>query len=360
MIRQATRISLAAWVCLAVVCSGCGKTEATKVQKAGSSQQWDELPNSLADLQLFQGPIAEQKPVAGVLHYELNTPLFSDYTAKYRFIKLPAGSSMQFINEDVSLEFPVGTLIAKTFAYPHDQRDPAKGQKLLETRILKREAAGWIGVSYLWNDEQTAATQKLTGSIVQSKWTHFDGNERTNAYIVPNANQCKGCHGPTNQPIGPKPRNLNRPPPGTMAGANQLELWRDAGVLQGLKNGQQVHAVPVWNQETTGSLEQRVRAWLDINCAHCHDPTGPARQSGLDLRYTQLEPAKRGVMKTPVAAGRGSGGKLYDVVPGKPDESILIHRLESTEPGIMMPELPRRMVDEEGVNLIRSWINSLK
>ena len=65
-------------------------------------------------------------------------------------------------------------------------------------------------------------------------------------------------------------------------------------------------------------------------------------------------------MKMPIAAGRGSGGRLYDIVPGKTEGSVLIFRLESTEPGIMMPELPRRMVDVEGIKLMKEWINSMK
>jgi len=65
-------------------------------------------------------------------------------------------------------------------------------------------------------------------------------------------------------------------------------------------------------------------------------------------------------MKMPIAAGRGSGGRLYDIVPGKPEGSVLLFRLESTEPGIMMPELPRRMLDAEGIQLIRQWIAGMQ
>jgi hypothetical protein len=79
----------------------------------------------------------------------------------------------------------------------------------------------------------------------------------------------------------------------------------------------------------------------------------------LDLLATQNDPYKRGIGKIPVAAGRGSGGRLYDIVPGQPDESILMYRLESMEPGVMMPELGRRLTDEEGVALVREWVASL-
>lgn len=326
-------------ICMLVMFTSCQ----SKAPTVGCNPVSHELPQKLSELGLFTGTLAEQQPAAGVYPYELRTPLFSDYTLKYRFIKLPEGEKPQYISNDDTLQFPHGTIIAKTFAYPRDQRHPEQGKRLIETRILRKEHDGWQGVSYLWNDEQTEALQKLTGKVVNAEWTHFDGKPASNAYIVPNANQCKGCHGNSNDPIGPKPRNLLH--------ADELHKQFDQPIS--------VSSVPVWNDPQTGSLHDRAKAWLDINCAHCHNPAGPARQSGLDLRYAQREATQYGIMKMPVAAGRGSGGRHFDIVPGKPDESIMMFRLQSTEPGIMMPELPRRMVDAEGVALIREWISSL-
>ncbi len=53
------------------------------------------------------------------------------------------------------------------------------------------------------------------------------------------------------------------------------------------------------------------------------------------------------------------GDLRYDLVPGRPDESILIYRLESTAPKVSMPALGRDVVHEEGVRLLRQWIASL-
>jgi hypothetical protein len=101
-------------------------------------------------------------------------------------------------------------------------------------------------------------------------------------------------------------------------------------------------------------------AYLDINCSHCHQAIGPASTSGLFLEFDQKEPMKLGIMKTPVAAGNGAGAFDYDIVPGKADESILTFRMNSTEVGIAMPELGRTTIHQEGVELIREWINSMK
>jgi hypothetical protein len=69
---------------------------------------------------------------------------------------------------------------------------------------------------------------------------------------------------------------------------------------------------------------------------------------------------KLGVGKTPVAAGRGSGNLRFSIVPGKPDESIILYRLKSTDPGVMMPELGRTQMQPEAVALIREWIGVMK
>ena len=107
------------------------------------------------------------------------------------------------------------------------------------------------------------------------------------------------------------------------------------------------------------TLNDRARAYLDVNCTNCHNVKGPAKTSGLFLDYTENDPTKLGIFKPPVAAGRGSGELQYNIVPGKPEESIFIFRMESTDPGILMPELGRKMVHKEGVELIREWIRGM-
>jgi hypothetical protein len=153
------------------------------------------------------------------------------------------------------------------------------------------------------------------------------------------------------KPLGPKAGQLNR--------QDQLEHWSEIGLLHDAPPSGQAPRFAVWDDPATGTLDERARAWLDANCASCHNPGGSAKNSGLDLRIEQRDPAKWGVRKTPVAAGRGSGGRSYGIVPGKPDESILLYRLQATEPGVMMPEIARRLVHEEGVALIREWIAGL-
>tara|TARA_S200000501_G_scaffold252830_1_gene236915 strand:+ start:776 stop:1030 length:255 start_codon:yes stop_codon:yes gene_type:complete len=66
------------------------------------------------------------------------------------------------------------------------------------------------------------------------------------------------------------------------------------------------------------------------------------------------------IMKAPVAAGSGSSQSSYDIVPVDPKASIMVRRMNSKDPAVMMPDLGRKMIHEEGVDLIRSWITRLE
>lgn len=366
-IHLVARATVLALVLPAVtVFTGCSSNQEStvKVDEVSRESNAENRPKLLSSFGLWEGPAAEQRPAEGVLAYDLNSPLFSDYAYKFRFVKLPPGESAQYTESEV-LDFPVGTVIAKTFGYPDDMRDPESPVHLVETRILIHQEDGWVGYPYLWNEEQTDATLKLTGKMVDVDWIHTDGNARTVNYIVPNANQCKGCHENVDkgiQPIGPRARHLNKDfvyHDGITE--NQLAHWTRLGALEGApEDPNHAERLAVWDDESTGTVEERARAWLEINCAHCHNPNGPARTSGLQLSHDVTLPSVYGVYKTPVAAGHGSGGLRFGIVPGKPEESILYYRISSDHPGVMMPELGKRLVHKEGTELVRQWITEME
>lgn len=313
-------------------------------------------PEQLSKWGFYEKKDGRLAPAADFLWYELNTPLFSDYTIKHRYIRLPKGAKIEW-NETDSLEFPVGTVIVKTFAYPDETEDLTPGEKYIETRVEFREASGWFGYSYVWNAEQTDATLNLGGGELDVAWKAADGTQHSHKYQIPNANQCLSCHSSNGKyvPIGTTARNLNRAGMGLDA-ENQLTNWVNRGVLKDCPTPEKRPHLANYLDPRTGSLDARARAWLEVNCAHCHNPTGSARTSGLDLRSVQTDPGRYGVFKSPVAAGKGSGGRSYDIVPGKPDESILMFRLETQEPGSKMPSLARNLVHDESNELLREWI----
>jgi uncharacterized repeat protein (TIGR03806 family) len=279
----------------------------------------------------FCDKLSSYPMLADAIAYRVNTPLFSDYTTKERAIYLPPGTAMTWSERDAFV-LPVGAAVIKHFSYP---------AKPLETRLLVKTATGWRGASYVADGDD--AKLALAGAQIEVEWGR---------YVVPNKNQCKNCHAEhddTIDLIGPKARHLND--------GTQLESFIDQGLLVGAPAHDTWPRAPVAMDPSTGSLEARARAWLDINCAYCHNSNGgAARTSGLYLDLDQPDP---GICKPPVAAGRGSGGRAYAIVPGKPDASFLVYRLESTEPEIKMPELGRSLVYAEGVALIREWIAAM-
>lgn len=299
------------------------------------------FPAKLSEFGFFIHPDT-QTPNLGVVPYALNTPLWSDGAEKLRFIYLPEGTRLAADGEGL-LKFPVGAAIIKTFAFGEGAE-----RRLIETRVLLNRPDGWVALPYRWNAEQTEATLALAGGRLDLVTPAGEAI----SYAIPNKNQCKGCHAKDGQviPIGPKARNLS---------IRWMGQMLDGGALDRLPPG--AATMPVWAAYSEKRpVEPFARAYLDVNCAHCHQPGGGASNSGLDLRWEQADPHAIGVLKRPVAAGRGAGGHDFSVLPGQPDKSILLYRLDSAEPGIAMPELGKASVDRQGVAVVRRWIAEMK
>ena len=315
--------------------------------------------------------------------YSLSSTLFSDYALKFRTVTLPTGSKVGYRADGV-LDFPVGTIISKTFYYARDPQNAggwlktnavAAGEsidlqkyQMVETRILQREADGnWLANTYVWNSEQTAASLRRIGLTVKGSLRDAAaGQVSAFNYDVPNARQCQNCHAVNAtvgqsgiEPIGPKARHMNMAYGYTGRKMNQLTK------LGHLASWDQLPADPAMIPRTVayadpkaGTVEERARAYAEINCAHCHNKLGDARQSGLFLTLDATG-SHLGVCKQHVAAGSGGNNLTFDIVPGKPDQSLLVTRMEATTGQAMMPRLGRNLVDKEGVQLLKLWVNSI-
>ena len=312
-----------------------------------------KVHDKLSDYNLFEEPLASLLPKEGVIPYDLNSPLFTDYASKLRFVYVPDGSITPYDTLD-ALKFPVGTILVKNFFYTLSNGN----QHIVETRLLLHQSSGWNAEVYEWNEEQTEATRLIVGK--QEEITFLkDGETVTIDYLVPNKNQCKNCHalGNSVSPIGPKVGNLNHDYEYNSGTNNQIDKWVSEGILESPTHS----IIPSWPNynEESADLNLKARAYLEANCAHCHRSEGAASNSGLYLSYYNTDSASYGFYKAPVAAGDGSGGLRYDIVPGSAEESILYYRMNSTDVDIRMPELGRSLIDEEGVTLIKDWINSM-
>ena len=369
------RVSLI--VVLAALLSSCGQAMRPVTVHAA-----DSPPQRLSDWGIV---FANGRTFAlndEVTPYDLNTPLFTDYALKLRTVWMPPGESAGY-TADGALDFPVGTIISKTFHYEKSatakdgvlqvaraDRESALNSDgvldldevvLIETRLLVRYDSGWRALPYVWNAAQTDATLEIAGDYRQVGLV--DGaNVEQITYIVPDMNQCSGCHVTDHtakqlRPIGPRAWQLNREYAWWGNDATQLENWSARGLLQGF-DGNAPSGVR-WSAPEDATLEQRARAYLDANCAHCHNPSGAADTSALHLNIDAPLDRLYGLCKPPVAVGRGSGDRPFDIFPGRPDDSILVFRMQHTDPAIAMPELGRSVVHTEGVKVVSDWIATL-
>jgi len=336
------RTSLAVSAACAVLILGVAARPVPAVDDAAILQ--DGYAPALSDYGFFVD-LKARTPSARVMAYHLNTPLFSDYAEKQRFLYVPPGKKAAY-DPSATLDFPVGSALIKTFGYEQDG-----AFKPLETRLLLHRAAGWVAVPYIWNADGSDALLKRAGTRLPVTFTDPSGKPRTISYSVPNQNQCKDCHSLAGAitPIGPKARNLND--------GHQLAALVSAGLLD--RAPADAPRLARWD-DPTAPLDARARAYLETNCAHCHNPKGAASNSGLFLGWDVADPVARGIGKRPVAAGRGSGDRDFDVDPGKPEDSIILYRMASTDPGVAMPELGRATTHDEAIALLTQWILEMK
>jgi parallel beta-helix repeat protein len=350
-----------------------------------------------------------QHPNGFGVPFDLNTILFSDYASKYRFLFLPpdaSGKPQKATYQDhadcetlnvyncytATLGFPIGTVLAKTFAF-----QDGDNLNVVETRLLiKRQKAdgsiAWVGFAYEWTTDangKRVANLRLEGSTHAVSWDYDDpdpeavdaqGNRlhysgATDHYAVPSAAACLLCHGGDDReagtaPIGLKVRNLNKDHDyvdvGTM---NQLAYLQSSGMLD-LPAGtipDQLERMVKWNVPGSGGdtpnsavdVHKRARAFLEVNCMHCHNPAGGAQNSGLRLdAFAEPMDQGHGICKPPIAAGRGADAGDYDIQPGDAGVSILINRVASTEAGIKMPPVARSVMQTEAVSLFTDWIDN--
>lgn len=356
----------------------------------------------LEQYNLFEDPKdSRSMPHEGGVPFVVNSKLFADYSTKYRVLFVPPGEKAMYKdgqdgkNPNDAIHFPIGTVIAKTFAFTNEASNT---ERMIETRLLIKRPGQtgkgtWIGLPYIW-DEDGVARLAMGGGKFKVDWHYRDAdtNElltgKTDSYSVPNANQCITCHGNDDQvsgsvPIAPKPRNLNRaykPESNFMQGTgqadaeafpavNQLQFWVDKGLLADAPklsiNDRQiatnVERLPHWNIETDGSVEERMRAYLEVNCQHCHNNRGNSSNTGYYLDHFREVVAIYGVCKVSTAVGSGACNRNHIIVPGDAERSIVTCRLEANheEPQKMMPPIARSVSHTEAVALLKNWINNV-
>ncbi|MEM6800177.1 MAG: hypothetical protein AAF696_02170 [Bacteroidota bacterium] len=289
---------------------------------------------TLSAYHIFEGTAADLVPASDFHLLELSSILFTDYAYKQRLVKLPDGEKM-IRGNDGKIEYPDGTILTKTFFYYTDERDRSLGKRIIETRLEIKENDTWNIATYIWNQAQTEARLALNGSDTQVNWIDMDGISQTTLYHVPSQNECIACHQSnlSMAPIGPKLRNLNRMVERNGANINQLSHLQDLGILNEFEVSQVSKIVDYYDSRI--SLAERARAYLDMNCSHCHNPTGweGATERQFDFRF-----------ETSLA----ESGILFE------EEKISRALLDQE-----MPFIGTTLLDQDGVNLVIEYIESI-
>lgn len=295
-----------------------------------------EFLPTLSEIQLFEGNLSDLQLNTTVQEYSVSTPLFIDYSYRLRAVAIPNGEQMVYNGEGLLL-FPDNTILAETIFYYNDERDPDLGKKIIETRMLIKINGQWNSGNYLWNDEQTEAFLDEDVHMVPVDWIDNQGNDRNINYRVLPKTLCAQCHSynGSTTPIGPKSRALNF----VYKGSNQIQYFIDNGLLTGAPDVSQIAVLPDWS-DTSQSLEDRARAYLDVNCAHCHQPAGSYNINygdSFDFRFeTSFEDSN-----------------IYDTRVAIQD------RMNTQIPSYFMPLIGTTVIHTEGAALIDSYIESM-
>lgn len=295
----------------------------------------DETPlefEKISAYKLFAGNPVDLQPGDGFYLYEVSSELFTDYAHKQRLIKVPDGRKISVKDDDL-LEFPEGTIIAKTFFYFNDERDHSKGKKLIETRVLELKAGKWIAGTFYWNEDQTEAFLINAGLNKTVNWIDRNGDARVISFHIPSHLECRSCHSLNKEtrPIGPKARNLNFQVDRNGGEINQLDYLIAKGLVNTVAHENLGSTPSYHNEEAT--LEERARTYLDINCAHCHRSQGSAH----DIRY-------RFTYETDVHSTKIKEGK--DAIKTMMERGL-------------MPKSGTTVIHKEGIELIKQYLNTL-
>lgn len=314
----------------------------------------------LSDYKFFEGDMKDQVPSLNVIPYEPASGLFTDYASKKRFIWMPGGVAATYVADNKIMDFPVGTVLIKTFYYTTIQ--PANTTKIIETRLMIRKDDGWKFYEYIWNNEQTDAdlvtgAAFTNGSSQTITFAKPSGEIVTTDYRIPSDAECFACHkiNEIATPIGVKPQNLNHNYTYGNSNKNILQKLVEQGYLQSYPSNI-VSAVDY--HDTTKPIALRLRSYLDINCAHCHQDEARCyyRPIRLPLSQTDVD-SNIGIC---LLADEPINPSLTKIIaPGNYNKSIMHYRLKSNDESERMPLIGRTIVHDEGVALLEEYISSL-
>lgn len=274
-----------------------------------------ETPELFSETQLFLDNNPDN-PAAELVAYDVKVPLWTDQAVKKRYIFVPPDKEIELDKDKKQFNYPSGTVFIKMFS-------TESGNSPIETRVMsKKDDGSWHFATYVWESED--AKKNKFPRRVKAK----DDQE----YRVPSEKECKSCHDAENEHnpvIGFRPAQID-----SFALSELLKFNASAEEIAATESIQDP-------KDETLSVEERVKAYMEVNCGICHRPDGAAyKDFALDLRVV-----------TPTSeSGLVS---LKKVVPGDIENSVLWQKFIATEE--RMPPLSIRE-DPLAKELFKKWI----
>jgi uncharacterized repeat protein (TIGR03806 family) len=296
---------------------------------------------NLSEMGIYTGQLSNLTPDENVHLFDLNSRLFTDYAYKQRLIRMPEGTAMQYNGTSLLPLFPDNTIITKTFYYFLDETDPSLGKKIIETRVLIKTEGTWKIGNYKWNEAQTEAVYTNNSSQVDVSYVDMNGENQSIDYLIPSNDDCITCHNIDNVkvPIGPKLRNMNFNPMNGTVNQNQLNYFINNDLLEGIADASSITVLPEWTDDVNFDIFERGRAYMDINCAHCHQPGGIV-PTGFLLDFRLETPFET----TGIYSHRGQ----------------IESRIQSLVPTYLMPQIGRSVVHDEGVAMMLEYLQAIE
>jgi putative heme-binding domain-containing protein len=315
------------------------------------------FPRKLSETGLFAN-LPTLAPSAGVVPYSPNVSMWSDYAQPERVVGVPDNGVIATADglENIAGHtwyFPTNTVFARTLSLELDRQKPS-ARRRIETQILQFDGQGWNPYTYRWNNAQSDAElvpdQGTNDTFSVTDSTAPGGRREIPWRFVARA-ECLRCHNAwAGETLSFNWLQLS----GT--GENfELKRLESLGLLQ-VKNPPKplAHLKSPYDQ-TTG-LNDRARAWLQVNCATCHrNGAGGGVPSWFNYELSTEE--TRTLNARPVRGDFGIRNARV-IAPGDPYSSTLFYRI-NTEGSGHMPHIGSRLSDPHGVALIRDWIASL-
>ena len=310
------------------------------------------FPRELSKAGLFHST-APLQPAPGVYPYSVAVEPWADHASSQRHIAVPGDQPVNVTGESGWI-FPEGTVLAKTFSLEMEVGKPAS-RRPVETQLLHYEHKNWNAYSYAWNEEGTDATL-VDRRGMERALTIRDpgGTTRQQTWRYHSRAECILCHNRfSNFILGMTASQAGVQRDFGAGRVNQLDALAEVGAVSGAPTN--LTPLPdAW--DVSNSLEDRARAYLHSNCAHCHRRNGGGN-AAIELPFGHTLAETRAVGERAQLGVFGLVGSEV-LSPGDPSRSVLFYRVNALG-GARMPRLGTRVVDQRGVNLLRDWIEQL-